>query len=219
MKPIIFLLPVIFISFTGCSITHDIAYSSSEKEFYDDYNNSAGNRNVEVIFKNDSTFHQENHTLIRNDTLYCFVKTKEEKYYEVPTSSVKKINYLTNDFKTAGLTLNDGDQLKGEDIFITKDSISFWGVREQTLKYNVSPVNNIKTISYKNHWKGVVPGSLSGILLGGLLGTSGWILHPPDGHGHFAQAEATVAGALSGLIVGGVVGYIIGFNINYQFIP
>ena len=219
MKLSLFFILTGLTAFVGCSTTHYLKYSASNKEFYDDYNNSAGNRNVEVILKNDSTFYQENHTLIRNDTLYYFVKTEEGKYYELPTSSVKKINYLTNDFKTAGLIFNDGDHLKGKDIFITKDSISFLGVREQIFKYNLSPVNHIKIITYKNHWKVVVPGSLSGILLGGLLGTSGWILHPPDGHGHFAQAEATIAGALSGLIIGGVVGYILGFNVNYQFTP
>jgi hypothetical protein len=221
MRPAIVFISIIFIVFTGCTITHDIVYSSSEREFYDDYNNSAGNKNVEVILKNDSTFYQENHTLIRNDSLYHFVKTEDEKYYELPTSSVKKINYLTNDFKTARLTFNDGDQLKGEDIFITRDSISFLGIREQTLKYAVSPVNNIKMISYKNHWKGVIPGLLAGILLGGVIGTTGWIYHPMDGGmtEQFDQASATIMGALTGLVIGPIAGYIIGFNINYQFSP
>lgn len=86
-------------------------------------------------------------------------------------------------------------------------------------KRRLLTVDEIKMVSYKNHWKGIVHGTLSGILLGGLLGSTEWPFHPPDGHGHFDQFEAMVLGAFSGLIIGGVVGYILGYNVNYQFTP
>lgn len=219
MKISIFFILVALTVFFGCSTTRLLKYSSSKEKFYKDYNSSAGNSDIKITLIDESIVYHDDHSVIRNDTLYAFQRESDAKNYNIPAAEIKKINYLTNDYKNADLLLNDGERLVAKNILISDDSIHFTGIRELIVKKQLNPVDDIKVISYKNHWKGVVPGSLSGILLGGLLGTSGWILHPPDDRGHFAQAEATIAGALSGLIIGGVVGYILGFNVNYQFTP
>lgn len=221
MKTVILFLSLIFIGLTGCSITHNITDYPSDKKFYEDYNNSARGKSVNITLQNDTTVYRYNNTEVENDTLYNFERAVDEKEYKLPTGEIKKIHYLTNDYKTAGLVLNNDVRLKGKNLFITRDSISFWGMKEQTVKYNVSSVNNIKIISYKNPWKGVIPGILGGVLLGGVLGSTGWIYNPKDGGNTptFDQFQATIAGALTGFLIGPVIGYLIGFNISYLFSP
>ncbi len=79
MKLIIFLILTIITFLTGCSTTHYLQYSKSTDEFYDDYNNSAAHKDIEVVLTNDSLITRDNHSAIRNDTLYIFKEETEEK--------------------------------------------------------------------------------------------------------------------------------------------
>ena len=219
MKTLLSFVLAALIVLAGCSTTHYLKYSKSDNQFYEDYNNSAGHKAIEVAFTNDSVMYYDNHSVIRDDTLYYFETESEEKNYNLPGSAIGSIHYTTNDLKNADLVLDNGEKLKAESISIYADSISFTGIREWISKKTLAPVDELKIVSYKNHWKGVIPGVLGGILLGGALGATGWIYHPMDGGNTetFAQAEATALGAISGLLIGGVVGYLLGFNVNYQF--
>jgi len=219
MKPAILFFLIISSAFTGCSTTYYLKDSRSEENFYADYNKSASKKNIEVILNRDSIMCYDNHSVIRNDTLYIFERESEEKRYHLPTGEIRSIHYITHDFKNADLVLNTGIKLNAESIFISGDSVSFNGTREWINKKPLVRVDEIKNVSYKDHLRGVIHGVLGGILLGGALGATGWIIQPPDGHGQIDHYGATLAGAFSGLIIGGVVGYLIGFNVNYQFNP
>jgi len=83
------------------------------------------------------------------------------------------------------------------------------------------PLSTINEVSYKNHWKGIVPGFLLGVIVGGTLGTTGLLGKPKEGgiNPRFDQFTATIGGALLGVIVGSVVGYIIGYKYHFQFNP
>lgn len=218
MKLFIIFLTALF-SFAGCSTTHYLQYSKSHDKFYDDYNNSAGHKDIEVVLNNDSLISRDNHSVIRNDTLYIFKEESEEKEYVLPVNDIKKLNYLSNDYKTADLLLSNGDKIKAEGISFLEDSIRFKGLRDLIYKTPLVPVSDINVVSYKNHLRGTIQGVLGGTLLGGALGATGWIFKPPDGHGGIDRLGATIGGVLSGFIIGGVVGYIIGYNVNYQFSP
>ncbi len=217
MRLIIFPILIIITFLTGCSTTHYLKYTSPDEKFYTDYNESAGQKDIEVVLTNDSIMYYDNHSVIRNDTLYIFKGESEEKLYNLPNSDIRNINYISNDFKNADLVLDNGIKLKAESIYISSDSIRFRGTREWINKKPLVRVDEIKNVSYKDHLRGVIHGVLGGILFGGVLGATGWIIQPPDGHGQIDHYGATLAGAFSGLIIGGVVGYIIGFNVNYQF--
>jgi hypothetical protein len=82
-------------------------------------------------------------------------------------------------------------------------------------------ISNINKVSYKNHWKGIVPGFLLGIISGSAIGSTGWIWRPKDGgnNPHFDQFMATIGGALWGAIIGSVLGYIIGYKYYFHFNP
>ena len=205
------------LTFSGCSTTHYLQYSKSNDKFYDDYNNAAGHKEIEVVLTNDSLITIDNHSVIRNDTLYIFKEESKEKEYVLPANDIKKMNYLSNDYKSADLMLKNGEEIKAEGISVLQDSIRFIGFRDLTYKTPLVPVSDINVISYNNHWRGVIHGVLGGTLLGGALGATGWILKPPDGHGGIDRLGSTIGGAFSGLIIGGVVGYLIGFDVNYQF--
>jgi hypothetical protein len=219
MKTSLFFVLASLFLFGGCSTTHYLKYAKSDKAFYDDYNNSAGHKEIKVSLAGDSVLYTDDHSLIKNDTLYVFEKESEAKNYVLPTTDIKDIYYISNDYKTAVLVFDDGEKIRAENISINVDTISFGGIRELLYKEPLVPLNQINTVTYKNHWRGVINGTLGGILLGGGLGATGWIFKPPDGHGGIDRLGATIGGALSGLIIGGVVGYLIGFDVNYQFSP
>lgn len=219
MKTLLSFVLAALVVLGGCSTTHYLQYSKSNDKFYDDYNHSAGHKEIEVLLTNDSVVTRDNHSVIRNDTLYIFKKESEEKEYVLPAIDIKKMNYLSNDYKSADLILNNGEKIKAEGISVIQDSIRFTGFRDFTYKTPLVPVSDISVVTYNNHWRGVIHGVLGGTLLGGALGATGWILKPPDGHGGIDRLGATIGGALSGLIIGGVVGYLIGFDVNYQFSP
>ena len=221
MKTSLFFVLAALFLFGGCSTTHYLKYAKSDEQFYEDYNNSAGHKEIEVVLKNDSTLCRDNHSIIRNDTLYIFEEGTEQRDYILPNKDIKSMNYLTNDYKTADVLLHNGEKLKAEGITILKDSISFTGITEILYKKPLVPVDELKMVTYKNHWRGIINGALAGILLGGIVGTTGWVFHPMNGGmtEQFDQGSATIMGAFTGLLLGPVVGYFIGFNVNYQFSP
>lgn len=98
MKISIFFILLVLTVFFGCSTTHYLKYSSSKEKFYRDYNNSAGNNDIEVILIDESIIYHNDHSVIRNDTLYAFKRKSEAKNYNRPTTDIRKINYLTNDY-------------------------------------------------------------------------------------------------------------------------
>ena len=176
---------------------------------------------MEITSTNDSSFYSDSKIEINDDTFYIFEKTIEKKYYEIPTREIKKIDYIINDFKSADLLLKSGIQLKAENISTTKDTIKFLGIKTNIHKKVLSPINDIKSISYKNHWKGIIPGFAAGIVGGFAIGATGWVFKFKEGGNHprFAPIQSSIAGAFLGMLIGSVVGYIIGYDINYQFNP
>jgi hypothetical protein len=216
---IIFLMALL--SFAGCSTTHYLKYYKSSKQFYEHYNRFAGKTDIEVVLSSDSVMYFDNHSVIRNDTLYYFKTESEEKKYNLPSSGIRSIHYNAYKQKKADIILDNGLKLKAGSIVVSADSISFIGTREWLGKIPLVPVDELKVVSYKNHWRAAVTGALAGILLGGIVGTTGWVFHPMDGGmtEQFDQASATFIGAFTGLLIGPVVGYFIGWNINYQFSP
>lgn len=218
MKQMIF-ISCIFITITGCTTTYKLSESRSPEKFYEKCKSAVENRNVNVTLDNDSSVFTCDENEIVKDTFYTVKETKTSRYYKISTAQIKDMDYLSNDYKTANITLKDGEKLKAENLSITNDTTKFWGIKTSVMKTMISPLYDVKSIEYKNHWKGVIPGILGGALLGGVLGATGWIFHPMDGGmvEQFDQGTATFGGAFSGLIIGAVVGYIIGFNINYEF--
>jgi hypothetical protein len=210
---------IIIFTLTGCTTVYKLSESRSPEKFYKNCENSIESRSVEVKLINDSSVYTMNENKIISDTLYSFKEVNVGKDYTLPTKELEDISFITNDYKTADITLKNGEKLKAENLFLANDSANFWGIKTTMMKNMVSPLSDIKYIEYKNYLSGIVPGILVGAFSGGILGASGWIYHPMDGGNTemFAQGQATFAGVYTGIILGAIIGYLLGINVEYQF--
>ncbi len=213
------LISIIIITFAGCSTTYKLSESRSPEKFYENCESSIESRSVKVNLENDSSIITGDKNKIISDTLFSFKEINVGKDYKIPTKELKDISFITNDYRTADITLKNGEKLKAENLSLANDTANFWGIKTLLLKYKISPLSEINSIGYKNNLKGVLPGILVGAFSGGILGATGWIYHPMDGGNTetFSQQEATFAGFFTGIIIGAIVGYYIGVNIEYQF--
>jgi hypothetical protein len=153
-----------FLFFIGCSRTYRVTKYFSKEQLYENFNNSAQNKNLKVVLNNDSSFLATNSAIVFNDSLI----------------------------------LNTNSEGSNKTF----------------------PLLRVKQVSYKNHWKGIVPGLLIGTIVGGAFGSTGWVLKPKSGGNpplKFDQGQGIFIGALLGAVVGSVVGYIFGYNFNYEF--
>jgi len=170
---ILYLISIsIFLLFIGCSSTYRVSDFSSMYNFYDDFNNFAKNKTVKVTLTNDSSFNINDSAKIENDSLYSIEENNITLNKKIDTSEQKEIDY--NKFGTyAVILLKDGNTYQAHDIEVRHDSIYFSYEKKISIINNISPLNKIKNISYKNHWLGIPFGFLYGEILG--IGIGGWV--------------------------------------------
>ncbi|MFA6025643.1 MAG: hypothetical protein WC727_04320 [Ignavibacteriaceae bacterium] len=167
---------------------------------------------------NDSTFTIEDGTVIENDILFSFGKLEEKKNMRFELSDISEINYSSNDYQTAIVLLKNGGELTAENIRIIHDSINFVEIKTLITKNNIVPIDKVKTASYKNRWRNIPLGAITGILSGGIIGYL-WGNNVKDYHGDYQGSFGLIGGAFLGFITCGVLGSVIGRNIIYQFNP
>jgi hypothetical protein len=223
MKEINFLIILFCLLFSGCSSTYRISDFSSNDKFYEDFNHFAQNKSVKVTLLNDSSFSINDGAKIQNDSLYAIEKDNIMLIKEIDTAEIKELSY--NKFQTYALIfLKDGESYQAHDIEFHKDSIHFFYDNKIIKTINISSINKIKNISYKNHWIGIPFGFLGGIIIGALAGRSGLIQVPEtEGNAPTITDNNYVGGIyfgmLAGAIAGSVVGWVLGWNFTYEFSP
>lgn len=228
-KVLAIFISVIFggILLTGCSSVYRISNFSSKQKFYDDFNDFAGNKKVKVTLSNDSSFYTKNIVQIYNDTLYALKSFIKKNFNTVPIKDLKRINYLSSDYKSAELLLNNGKTIKAEDIKMLRDSVHF-SIGSTAAKRNaLLPLDSVRTISYKNHWLGLITGLPAGIVTGFITGILGFYPvhtgHPNMGSAGETQstdlAGSALIGTAAGTVIGGIAGWFLGHNYVYQFNP
>ncbi|MFA6597241.1 MAG: hypothetical protein WCS69_05930 [Ignavibacteriaceae bacterium] len=235
VAPIIkcFAVALFLITFVGCSSTYRISDSPSKEKFYDEFNNSFKTKETKVTLINDSLVIANEGAVIENDTLFSFGRLEEKKNYQFALSDIEEINFENNTIQKASIVLKSGDELSAETIRTTHDSLSFIGTKTMRTKNTVSVIDKVKTVSYKNRWRniplGVITGFFTGgaisLAIGGLLGEYKEQQFPPvmtDQH-PLSPLEKAVGyyflGALLGSITGGILGSVLGREIIYQFNP
>jgi hypothetical protein len=210
------ILPILLV-FTGCSSNYTINDFPSKEKFYDSFNNFVKNKDIKVTLTDGSSFNVLRGAVLEYDTLFTIKELEQKKYRSLALSDLKKINYTSNDYKSAYILRNNGEGLNCENIIIEHDSISFNEIENGQTRKSIVAVNNVREISYKDRW---IRTPL-GILIGGAVGLASGLFYTSKLQDSKDDAGLStgvgIVGTLIGAAAGGVIGYIIGFDYNYQF--
>ncbi len=222
---IIYLASTIF-SFilVGCSSTYTSSDFSSKQKFYDDFNNFAASKSLDVELTNDSTI-SVNNGFILDDTLYAPGFRIDRKSGKIAVADIEKINYSGSDYKSANLLLKNGSQIFVEEINIANDTLNYTYSKKIITQDAVIPLTKLKKASYKNRWFSTPSGFLGGALIGAYIGSK-----IPFYRNHTDMAtgkevpdldptKGGIIGLGSGVIIGTVTGWLIGYSYTYQFNP
>ena len=228
MKLFYLLILNIFLLLVGCSSTYRMTDYASKEKFYEDINNSIGTRDFNVV-ADDSSFTGFRGSEIKNDSLYAVTRIIEKKE-TISSEDIKEIKYFGKAYEepSADIWLKNGEELRAENL------INLSGSKLQFTNLKISsgyiPINKVEEINYKTRWKstliGFPIGLVSGVLIGGYMGSQGWIFNVRTGGNEplqFDKANSAIQGAfvvgLIGIIMGPIVGYITGWNYVFQFKP
>lgn len=214
---IVSLVPLFFI---GCSSTYTIKDFSSKDKFYNDFNNFAGNKSLNVTLTNDSSFVPEGKIKISDDTLIITMNIQKE--VKIKKNEVKDIKYTGSDLSnmSATLILEDGTKAKVKNVSFFSDSSFNITVSENI--NNTLPIFKIKKISYKNHWINLPLGFLGGAILGAVIGGGVALYdthHSDESDKDFSPIANLYAGIMIGPVCGIIVSWILGRDYIYQFNP
>jgi hypothetical protein len=138
----------------------------------------------------------------------------------VPFNEVKSIDYLSTNFTSpsAEIYLKNGNKFYGKNIEITSDSIVNFIDYSHNFIYYSLPLIKIKEISYKERWKNLSVGLLSGAgvgLIAGLVVVSSY----SDNKSHPDSYLTYIFSPIIGAVLGGTIGWIVGYTYVYQFNP
>ena len=114
-----FLLALLLI---GCSSTYTIKDFPSKERFYEDFNNSAKNKDVSITLMSDSSFFINDGIILEDDTLFS-LEGKDNRSFAL--SDITEIRYTNNDSSSASIIFKNGEILRGKDIRTDSDSIYF----------------------------------------------------------------------------------------------
>ena len=235
MKIFCFIISVLSLFLIGCSSTYRVSDFSSKDKFYEHFNKSASDKSLKIILCNDSTINVDNGTSISNDSLIFAVPIlKEEK---ISRDNIEELVYNSYDINIINtVILKNGKLITSNNIQLLSDSsVAFW---DYVTTNEYLSLNNVKKISYKNHWLGLPVPLISGTLLGvglGILfvevndtfssGSSG----SQSGSGANMQSSsnsqdgtdeyAFLGLSTIGILGGGLLGWINGWTYTYEFVP
>jgi len=202
--------------FIGCSSTYRISDFLSKDKFYEDFNKFAENKSVKVTLMNDSTFNI-NSAKIQDDSIYSIENENIVITKEIDTSEIKELSY--NKFQIyAYILFKDGNSYEAHNVEFHNDSIYFSYDTNIIMSNNISSLNKIKDISYKNHWLGLPIGTI----LGSVIGLGSAILYgnvnPLPANSQSEEGFYIFFGApVIGFIAGGIWGWIEGWDYVYEF--
>lgn len=214
---------LLFLLFSGCS-TYRLNDFSSKDKFYEDFNHFANNKSLKVVLKNDSTIFADEGAKILNDSLYIFRTETVAKEIIVKKDEIDTEYTLHRMYYKNKIILKNGEIIDRNKMELLPDSSIRIFHFEDINKVFLQPIDNIKKISYKNHWLGLPFGFISGVLVGAGIGGLG-LIPVYETHGNVVQytildyPSAIAEGMAGGVVIGSIVGWIIGWNYTYEFNP
>lgn len=205
----------------GCATTYTEKDFSSKEKFYDDFNNSAKYKNINITLLNDSSFSVPYGAVIANDSLLTILNIKHN--VRLDHNSIKEIkDYYNTDFAHPlhEIILRNGSELKGDNIKILPDSSVEYTIWENVYGKNIS-LKKVKGVNYKNHWLSIPSGFLIGALSGvaaayTIISIINKAVKDKDTQireGGYFILSVPILGAL----VGTIWGWLNGYTYTYQF--
>ncbi|MDR3627581.1 MAG: hypothetical protein P4L45_12140 [Ignavibacteriaceae bacterium] len=201
--------------FTGCSTTYTLKDFTSKQEFYSKFNSSLQDRNARAQLMNDSVIDIKDGAEVLNDTLYLLTRSIYKANRKFALQEIKNIKYLSIDSRSADISLKNDTRFLAESIKMGKDSIEFSEVRELTNIKGIAPVDKVKSVSYKNNWKGIYPGAVTGFIIGTIAGVYSTLDRIHNQQYNFDTEVFT--GSSIGILAGSIAGSYIGWRYVYQF--
>lgn len=213
----IFLLTSAFF-LAGCSSTYTLKNFSSKEKFYEDYNKFMKDKKVTVSLTNNDSFTILDGSKISNDSV-VYITNTIKKEIKIKQSEIKSLKYYYNNssISSAMILLKDGKEINSENIELLPDSSI--NVLEISHVYSSLPISKIKEIRYKNHWLGVPVPTLSGSLLGFLVGLGVYRIIVGNNDQSTDAILALPVFSAVGFLTGGIWGWLAGYNYIYQFNP
>jgi hypothetical protein len=217
---IILFIPILLL---GCSSAYRVTDFPTEEKFYEDFNSFAKDKSVKVTLINDSSFTPENNVQILKDSLFILTTREIIEKQTLRNDEIQGVEYYSDNIPDK-ILLKNGKSIVIKRMVIMPDSSVDVLKVEYTHKLKPLALNQVKEISYKNHWLGIPFGFVGGELFGII---TGWrISRYESQHENFAaqnnQLEELAVlfyGIVLGPIVGSIVGWIVGWDYVYVFNP
>ncbi len=220
MGKIYSLIPIIILIFTGCPSIYTVRNFSSKEKFYEDFNKTVKDKQVNVVLNNDSCFSSNKGSRISKDSLILIDHKQISELKTMPLKEIQSINYIydRNSIQAFDILLQNGKEINVKDVKYLPDSSIQISITRDSISNRFIPLNLIKRIYYKNNWLGIVPGLLIAApviyLLYGIAGSFSHFCSP-----FFNYETALFFGAPAEIVIVGIIGYIIGYTYIYQFNP
>ncbi len=190
--------------FTGCSNQYIEKEFNSKEVYYSTINRRIKDRNTEISFINGENVSSED-IHISKDSVYWKQQYTEMCRTSVPLALTKIINY--NSYVSQNhVKFNGSIQLKNDSIIdvqnaeFLKDTISYFWVHEKMFS---KPVQNVNSISFSDHWKGLAQYAFAGMFAGGVIGHKA-------GNDAGIRERDPILGMMAGAILFGLGGIIVG---------
>src|ERR1035437_4416946 len=207
---------IIFFSdllFIGCS-TYTIKNYQSKEKFYQDFNNSVKNRDVNITSVSKGSFNINDGIVLENDSLISYRKSERKEKISIGVSDLKDIIYTGNDSKSASLVFKNGEILKCENMISSRDSISLTAMKTLTLRNAIIPIDKVKSVSYPNRLRSLPSGLFVGAVVGLITAT---IISKTSNDNESQSISYYVSAPIIGALFGVAIASIIGWNTTYQF--
>jgi len=213
MKNICTVVSLLFLIIIGCTSTYTIKDFSSKEKFIEDINYAFVDKESKITLTGNSVIVSKD-IKVKGDSLFTNVMIMENREEKIFSSHLSDIKYDNSDARAGKLYLKDGRPLTALNIFINHDTIYFTNVSEIEKGTSI-PLERVKSVSYNRRWSGVLMSSLSGIILGGVIG----FFAVTDAHGDSQGFMGAYYSSQLGLIIGAIIGYLSGDTVIYKFFP
>ena len=222
MKLFILIFIILSSLFIGCSTTYTTSDFQSKGEFIKQFNKHCSKKDLNVVFKDDSTKNISDGTVVGSDSLSINIKAQKVDSAEIPLSEIGYIAYKNENYTSAHIMLSNGKNIDADNMVFLQSILKYNTKEDLLIKKNI-PLNSVKEVNYKTYIASTFTGILCGIV-GGFLVTISKIIpaniregNPPYPQDDYDYYQVGLGSISLGILAGGITGYFIGHSYHYKF--